>query len=58
MSSIEGVRTAEKRVKKFWMLPRRQVPDPNNLAFVLKNATDKYARVVRELNSKWPLVPD
>ena len=40
------------------MLPRRQVPDPNNLAFVLKNATDKYARVVRELNSKWPLVPD
>ena len=53
MSTIEEVRTAEKRVQGLLdALKKAGAKDPNKLAFELKNATDEYARAVRELNSK------
>ena len=53
MSTIEEVRTAEKRVQEvFDALKKAGAKDPNKLAVELKNATDEYARAVRELNSK------
>ncbi len=53
MSTIEEVRTAEKRVQEVLdALKKAGAKDPNNLALELKSATDEYARAVRELNSK------
>jgi len=53
MSTIEEVRTAEKRVEKVLeALRRADAQDPNHLSDELRNATDEYARAVRELNSK------
>jgi hypothetical protein len=53
MSTIEEVRTAEKRVQGVLdALKNAGAKDPSNLAFELKSATDEYARAVRELNSK------
>lgn len=51
MSTIEEVRAAEKRVQEvLGALKNAGAQDPNNLAFALQNATDEYARAVRELN--------
>ncbi len=51
MSTIEEVRAAEKRLQDVLAaLKDAGVEDPNGLAFELKNATDEYARAVRELN--------
>ena len=53
MSTIEEVRSAEKRVQKAVdALRKAPAQDPNHLADELKKATDEYARLVRELNSK------
>jgi hypothetical protein len=53
MSTIEDVRAAEKRVQEILdALKKANAEDPNHLASELKNATDQYARAVRELNSK------
>jgi hypothetical protein len=53
MSTIEEVRAAEKRVQKILdALKKADAQDPNHLSGELKEATDEYARVVRELNSK------
>ena len=53
VSTIEEVRTAEKRVQKAVdALRKAPAQDPNHLADELKKATDDYARLVRELNSK------
>ena len=53
MSTIEEVRAAEKRVQKILdALKKADAQDPNHLSDELKKATDEYARVVRELNSK------
>ena len=52
MSTIEEVRTAEKKVQEVLdALKKAGAQDPNNLSTDLKNATDDYARAVRELNS-------
>jgi len=52
MSTIEEVRAAEKRVQKVLdALKKAGGQDPNNLSAELKNATDDYAKAVRELNS-------
>jgi succinate dehydrogenase/fumarate reductase flavoprotein subunit len=52
MSTIEQVRAAEKRVREITeALKKRGAKDPNDLSTKLKEATDEYARVVRELNS-------
>lgn len=51
MSTIEEVRTAEKKVQAVLdALKKAGAQDPNNLSTDLKNATDDYARAVRELN--------
>jgi hypothetical protein len=53
MSAIEEVRAAETRVQKVLdALKKTDARDPNHLSDELKNATDEYARAVRELNSK------
>jgi len=53
MSTIEEVRAAKKRVEKVLeALKRARAQDPNHLSNELRNATDEYARAVRELNSK------
>jgi len=53
MSTIEEVRAAEKRVREVLdALRKAGAQDPNDLGTELKNATDEYARAVRELNSK------
>jgi len=53
MSTIEDVRAAEERVQKVLdALKKANAQDPNHLSSELKNATDEYARAVRELNSK------
>ncbi|MFZ0861253.1 MAG: hypothetical protein WAN18_11265 [Candidatus Sulfotelmatobacter sp.] len=52
MSTIEEVRTAEKKVQDVLdALKKAGAQDPNYLSTDLKNATDDYARAVRELNS-------
>ena len=52
MSTIGEVRTAEKKVQEILdALKKAGAQDPNNLSTDLKNATDDYARAVRELNS-------
>jgi hypothetical protein len=52
MSTIEEVRTAEKKVLEVLKaLKKAGAQDPNPLSTDLKNATDDYARAVRELNS-------
>jgi hypothetical protein len=53
MSTIEEVRKAEQRVEKVLeALKRAGAQDPNYLSDELRNATDEYARAVREINSK------
>ena len=53
MSTIEEVRAAEKRVQVIVdALKKAPASDPNHLADQLQKATDEYARLVRELNSK------
>lgn len=53
MSSIEEVRTAEKRVQEVLeALKKAGAQDPKHLSTDLQNATDEYARAVRELSSK------
>jgi len=53
MSTIEEVRAAETKVQKALDARRKAgALDPNHLSDELKNATDEYARAVRELNSK------
>ena len=53
MSTIEEVRAAEKKVQKVLdALKESDAQDPNSISTELKNATDEYARAVRELNSK------
>jgi hypothetical protein len=52
MSTIEEVRAAEKKVQEVLeALKKASAQDPNHLGIELKNATDDYARAVRELNS-------
>ena len=52
-ASIEEVRAAEKKVREVLdALKKAGAQDPNHLSTELKNATDEYARGVRELNSK------
>jgi succinate dehydrogenase/fumarate reductase flavoprotein subunit len=53
MSTIEEVRAAEKEVQRVVdALRKAGAQDPNHLRAELMNATDEYARIVRELNSK------
>jgi hypothetical protein len=53
MSTIEEVRAAETRVQMvLGALKKADAGDPNHLRDELKNATDEYARAVRELTSK------
>jgi hypothetical protein len=53
ISTIEEVRAAETSVQKALdALRKAGALDPNHPSDELKNATDEYARVVRELNSK------
>jgi hypothetical protein len=53
MSTIEEVRAAEKKVQEILDALKKAGPqDPHHLRTELKNATDEYARAVRELNSK------
>jgi hypothetical protein len=53
MSTIEQVRAAEKRVREITeALKNAGAQDPNDLSTRLKEATDEYARAVRELNSE------
>ena len=55
MSTIEEVRTAEKKVQEVLdALKKAGAQDPDRLSADLKNATDDYARAVRELNSHQP----
>ncbi len=52
MSTIADVRAAEKKVQDVLdALKKAGAQDPNHLSTELKNATDDYARAVRELNS-------
>jgi hypothetical protein len=52
MPTIEEVRKAEKRVQEVLKaLKKASAQDPNHLSTELINATDDYARAVRELNS-------
>jgi hypothetical protein len=52
LSTIEEVRAAEKKVQEVLnALKKSSAQDPNHLSTELKNATDDYARAVRELNS-------
>jgi hypothetical protein len=53
MSTIEEVRAAEKRVQKVLdALKKADAQDANDLSAELRNATDEYARAVRELRSE------
>ena len=53
MSTIQKVREAEKWVEKVLeALKKAGAQDPNHLSDELRNATDEYARAIRELNSK------
>ena len=55
MSTIQEVRTAEKRVQEaLEALKKASAQDPDHLSTELINATDDYARAVRELNSNYP----
>jgi hypothetical protein len=50
MSTIEEVRAAERKVQEIAKALRTSgSDDPNNLAAQLRDATDEYARAVREL---------
>jgi hypothetical protein len=50
MSTIEEVRAAEKKVQKVLdALKKCGAQDPNHLSTELRNATDEYAKAVREL---------
>ena len=52
MSTIADVRAAEKKVQDVLdALKKTGAQDPNHLSTALNNATDDYARAVRELNS-------
>jgi hypothetical protein len=52
MSTIEAVRAAENRVQMVLeALKKAGAEDPNHLSDELKNATDAYAKAVRELSS-------
>jgi hypothetical protein len=52
MSTIEEVRAAEKNVQKILeALKKAGAQDPNHFSDELRNATEEYARAVRELNS-------
>jgi hypothetical protein len=51
MSTIEEVRAAEKKVQEVLdALKKAGAQDPNHLSTELRNATDEYARAVRELS--------
>lgn len=51
MSTIEEVRAAEKKVQEVLeALKKAGAQYPNYLGTQLKNATDEYARAVRELS--------
>jgi hypothetical protein len=51
MSTIEEVRAAEKKVQRVVdALKEAGAQDTNHLRAELMNATDEYARLVRELN--------
>lgn len=51
MSTIEEVRAADRKVQELVNALRKAgADDPNNLAGQLRDATDEYARAVRELN--------
>jgi len=53
MSTIEEVRAAEKRVQQVLdALKKAGAQDPNHLSAELRNATEEYARAVRELHSE------
>jgi len=53
MSTIEEVRSAEKKVQELVdALRQAGAQDPNDLTTQLKNASDEYARAVRELDSR------
>jgi len=53
MSTIEEVRAAEKRVQQVLdALKKAGAQDPNHLSAELRNATEEYARAVRELRSE------
>ena len=55
MSTIEEVKAAEKRVEKVLeALKRAGAQDPNHLSDELRNATDEYARAVREIKQSSP----
>jgi hypothetical protein len=55
MSTIEEVRKAERRVQEALdALNKAIAQDANHLTNELKNATDDYARAVRELDSNEP----
>ncbi len=50
MSTIEEVRAAEKKVQEVLeALKKAGAQEPNHLNSKLQNATDEYARAVREL---------
>ena len=52
MSTVEEVRAAERRVQRILeALKKTDALDPDQLSTRLRNATDEYARAVRELNS-------
>jgi hypothetical protein len=51
MSTIEEVRAAEKKVQEVLDALKKAGPqDPDHLSSELRNATDDYARAVRELH--------
>jgi hypothetical protein len=53
MSTIEEVRAAEQRVQRAVdALRNANALDPNHISDELTKATDEYARLVHELNSK------
>ncbi len=53
MSTIEEVRAAEQRVQRAVdALRKADARDANRISDELQKATDEYARLVRELNSK------
>jgi len=53
MSTIEEVRATEKKVQEILdALKKADARDTNNLGAELKDATDHYARAVRELSSE------
>ena len=52
MSTVADVRAAEKKVQEVLdALKKAGAHDPNDLSTELRNASDDYARAVRELNS-------